>query len=224
VTQAAGRLIGLDLDGTLEDSRDDMVAAARRVRARFELPIRADAELRPWVNGGMQQLYRKCFDDFLAAGDAAAREEIVRVAYEADYLEHVAVHTRLYDGIAAALEQLEQLGRLACVTNKPEHISRRLLERLGVGARFATVIGGDSCPHNKPHPVMLRTAAERCGFDAARGKTIMIGDTSGDLQLARAFGAVAVWCAWGYTDLPGETPDHVAKAPGDLIAIVRGAR
>jgi HAD superfamily hydrolase (TIGR01549 family) len=221
------RLIGLDLDGTLEDSRDDMTASARRVRAQLTLPVRADAELRPYVNGGMEQLYRKCFDDYIGShtSEAGAREETVRVAYEADYLANVAVQTRLYDGIAQALPELAKLGTLACITNKPEHISRRLLAQLGVGDLFATVVGGDSCPQNKPNPIMLREAVQRLGFDVATegSKVFMIGDTAGDIKLARAFGAVSVWCAWGYTDAPGDdAPDHVAKGPGDLLQIVRG--
>ncbi len=50
------RLIGIDLDGTLEDSRADMVAAARKVRSALGLPVRADAQLAPWENAGMDRL------------------------------------------------------------------------------------------------------------------------------------------------------------------------
>src|SRR5688572_15371439 len=107
------RLIGIDLDGTLEDSRGDMTAAARKVRARLGLPARPDTELVRWVNGGMDQLYRANFDDYLAAGDPNARYETVRQAYEAEYLAHVADETRLYAGIASALEQLASLGSIA---------------------------------------------------------------------------------------------------------------
>src|SRR5688500_9803592 len=103
------RLIGIDLDGTLEDSRSDMVAAARKVRAALDLPARADAELAPWVNAGMDRLYCACFDDYLAAGEERQRYASVREAYEAEYLAHVADETRLYAGIAAALEQLARL-------------------------------------------------------------------------------------------------------------------
>jgi phosphoglycolate phosphatase len=218
------RLIALDLDGTLEDSRDDMVAAARRVRAQLGLPAREDALLAPWVNGGMDQLYARCFDDFLA-GDPA-RHEQVRRAYEADYLECVAVTTRLYDGIDSALRELAGLGALACVTNKPERISRRLLDALGVGSLFRAVIGGDTCVRAKPDPVMLATAAERCGIAPGTGeerarRVIMIGDSAADIALARAFGATSVWCAWGYAAWEGDHPaDFVAQAPHDLTQIV----
>jgi len=216
-------LIGIDLDGTLEDSRDDMTAVAERVRARLGLPARDGAELRPHMNAGMDRLYRACFGDYLAGDDPAGSLERVRRAYEADYLEHVAVRTRLYEGIAEALPELAKFGALACVTNKPERISRRLLEALGVARHFTAVIGGDSCPKTKPDPIVLHAAAERCGFSPAWSRAFMIGDTDGDIQLARAFGATAVWCAWGYVTAPTLNPDHEARRPSDLVEIVRGA-
>ena len=218
------RLIALDLDGTLEDSRADMVAAARRVRAQLGLSERADGELLPWVNGGMDQLYAKCFDDYLQGEPRRLTQ--VREAYEADYLANVAVTTRLYGGIEDALRELAGVGVLACVTNKPERISRRLLDALGVGPLFRTVVGGDTCVRAKPDPVMLAAAAERCevaaGTKGERARrVIMIGDSAGDVALARAFGASAVWCGWGYAGTAGsESADFLARAPGELSAIV----
>jgi 2-phosphoglycolate phosphatase len=213
-------LIAIDLDGTIEDSRDDMVAAAVRVRAELGLPRRGDEQLRPFVNGGMESLYRACFDDFLPPGGAERLAEVQR-AYEADYLAHVADRTQLYPDMAAVLVELAALGELACVTNKPEHISRALLAALGVGEHFSTVVGGDSCAHGKPHPIMLQTAADRCCFEWAHGKAIMIGDTNADIQLARSFGAYAVWCSWGYVSAPSDAPDAQARRPSELIDLAR---
>jgi 2-phosphoglycolate phosphatase len=212
-------LIGLDLDGTLEDSRRDMLAVARRVRSHLKLPARPDAALLPWVNKGMDQLYRACFDDYIGTDDERLAD--VRDRYEADYFDHVAVETRLYPGIAQAVEQLSTLGTLACVTNKPERISWRLLEVLGVSKFFTTVIGGDTCPKGKPDPMVLEAAARRCGFEHQRPRTIMIGDTPADLAMGRAFGAAILWCAWGYADQPGdERPDWIAHTPDQLPELV----
>ena len=213
-------LIGVDLDGTIEDSRNDMVAAVQRVRAELQLGARADELVRPHVNGGMDALYRACFDDYRPHSHDSERLSVIRDAYETDYLAHVAVDTQLYPGMRAALEGLARLGTLACVTNKPERISRRLLDELGVGELFATVVGGDSCAQAKPHPIMLQTAALRTGFDPSRGKAFMIGDTNADMQLARAYGAQAVWCAWGYVAAISETPDARASEPAELVRIV----
>lgn len=211
-------LIGVDLDGTIEDSRDDMVAAAQRVRDSFGLDKRADQSLRPHVNGGMDALYRACFEDYQP--DAADRLHVIQEAYDSDYLAHVAVKTQLYTGMGDTLRALATRGFLACVTNKPERISRKLLEQLGVGGEFATVVGGDSCAQAKPHPIMLETAAARCSFDRARGTAFMVGDTNADIQLARSYGAKAIWCAWGYVQRPSEAPDAKAQRPSELVRII----
>lgn len=215
-------LIALDLDGTLEDSRQDMVAAARRVREQLELPPRPDEELRPWVNAGMDRLYRACFGDYLERQPGSEAYARAQAAYEADYLAHIADTTRLYPGIANALSELAMLGKLACVTNKPEAISRRLLQALRVGAHFSAVVGGDTCEHAKPHPVMLETAAREAGFRRLRPTTcFMIGDTAADLRMGQAYGAFRVWCSWGYAQALDEMADAVAREPAELVQIVR---
>jgi phosphoglycolate phosphatase len=212
-------LIALDLDGTLEDSRRDMVGVAQRVRASLKLPTRPDDALLPWVNKGMDQLYRACFDDYVQGVESRVTE--VRIRYEADYFDHVAVETILYPGIAPAIEQLATMGVLACVTNKPERISWRLLEVLGISKHFMAVIGGDTCPKGKPDPMVLEAAARRCGFKKTPARTVMIGDTAADLAMGRAFGATTIWCAWGYVDQPGdERPDLIARTPDQLPELV----
>jgi phosphoglycolate phosphatase len=214
-------LIGLDLDGTLEDSRSDMVAAVRRVRTALNLAPRPDDAIRPWVNRGMDQLYRACFDDYVDGVET--RLAVVRTRYEADYLDNVARDTRLYPGIADSLAQLTDFGRLAVITNKPERISRRLLEALGVDRFVAAIIGGDTCTASKPDPLVFAEAARRCGFHAARDRAVMVGDTTADVTLGRAVGAATIWCAWGYLDHPGEEPDFVATQPSDLPGLVQQA-
>jgi phosphoglycolate phosphatase len=214
-------LIGLDLDGTLEDSRTDMTAAVQRVRAALGLASRSDDAIRPWVNRGMDQLYRTCFDDYINGDDSRLRA--VRERYEADYWANVAHDTRLYPGIADSLAQIAERGRLAVITNKPERISHRLLDVLGVVKHFSAIIGGDTCAKSKPDPIVLSEAAKRCGFVTGRGRAVMIGDTTADVQLGRAFGARTIWCAWGYSTQPGEAPDFVAHQPDQLPGLVATA-
>lgn len=216
-------LIGLDLDGTLEDSRRDMIAAVYRVRARFGLPPRAADTIAPWVNQGMETLYRNCFDDYLRSGETALRLAEVQHAYEADYSDNVAVETRLYPGVGEALTALSALGLLAVITNKPEKISLRLLEALKIDSLFKTVIGGDTCGVIKPNPRMLQSAAQRVGFNPAAGRAFMIGDTAGDIKMGRAFGATTIGAAWGYADSFDETPDFLALSPGELPGLVSSA-
>lgn len=209
-------LIALDLDGTLEDSRDDMVAAVLRVRAKFGLSEQAGETFRPHVNAGMDHLYRNCFADYFAAGGGI---DDVRAAYEADYLAHIADTTRLYPGVDEALVELAALGRLACVTNKPERLSAALLATLGAGRLFSAIIGGDTLPESKPSPTVLAEASRRV---QRTGAAVMIGDSAADIRCGRAFGATTIWCAWGYAADPGaETPHHTARTPRELPGLVR---
>ncbi|MCY1006362.1 HAD-IA family hydrolase [Nannocystis pusilla] len=209
-------LIALDLDGTLEDSRDDMVAAVLRVRSSFGLSEQPGEMWRPHVNAGMDHLYRQCFADYVGAGGTV---DDVRAAYEADYLAHIADTTRLYAGMGDALVELAALGALACVTNKPERLSAALLEALGVGRLFSAVIGGDTLPESKPSPRVLVEASRRVG---RTGAALMIGDSAADVKCGRAFGATTIWCAWGYAADPGaEAPDHRAATPKELPRLVR---
>lgn len=205
--------IGIDLDGTIEDSRADMVAAVHRVRAALELPARSDEDVRPWMSRGMDNLYRNCFDDYTGDADVAAR-------YQADYLEHVVVETKLYDGMREALQALAELAPVVVVTNKPEHISRALLAELDVASFLRDVVGGDTCAQAKPSGVMLEEAARRAGQNE-RATCVMIGDSNGDVKMARSYGAHAIWCAWGYVESIEQKPDARADRPEELASLAR---
>ena len=121
-------VIALDLDGTLEDSRTDMVSSVQRIRARLGLPERSAEGFLDHVNRGMPHLYRHCFAEHLE-GDDGSRLGALETLYTADYAAHIVDTTRLYDGMEAALATLADLGRLALVTNKPEALSDQLLRR-----------------------------------------------------------------------------------------------
>ncbi|MBI1824203.1 MAG: HAD-IA family hydrolase [Nitrospirae bacterium] len=214
-------LIAIDLDGTLEDSRRDMISSVHRVRAGFSLSRRSDDRIAPWVNQGMERLYLNCFDDYLEKGIYPERMNIVRNAYELDYLGQVATETRLYPGISEALSGLSLVGRLVVVTNKPEKISKRLLKELKIDHWISGLVGGDTIGKIKPDPALLQEAARLAGYSSDSGISFMIGDTSGDIQMGRAFGAVTIWCAWGYSKNPGVAPHETATDPEQLKELVQ---
>ena len=163
----------------------------------------------------MPKLYANAFDDHLAACPDGLEE--LRSLYEADYSAHVADTTRLYPGVQDALQELAGLYPLALVTNKPEAISRQLLDALGVGGLFCAVVGGDSFAEAKPSPAMLSGAVERSGCGPCG--VVMVGDSPGDILMARAHGSPSIWCAWGYYDAPGpHAPAATVRHPAELAA------
>ena len=218
-----------DLDGTLEDSRKDMVAAAQAVRRQLNLSERTFDALVPHVNRGMRELYVNCFDDhvMLPAGQLS-EEKVAQV--EALYVEHygqnIAVHTRLYGGIKDVLQQASQMGRIAVITNKPESLSKKLLEALDVLHLVDLVVGGDTCAEAKPSPVPLRHALKQLGGTPETDAVFMVGDSQGDALAGSACGVSTVWCAWGYQSHAPTAPaaQTIALKPLDLLDIFKRSR
>jgi len=209
-------LVAFDLDGTLEDSRVDMVAAVQRVRGVLGLPDRPNDDFRPHVNKGMPHLYRVCFEEFISKTGSTAVEEL-KALYVDDYAAHIADHTVLYPGIREVLDALSNRVTMAVVTNKPEGLSQHLLRTLGVDKFFASIIGGDTCETPKPTAAPLAEAARRSG----ESQVYMVGDSIGDIKCAQAFGAVSVWCAWGYIESTGDyVPDHRIDHPQELLKVL----
>ena len=213
-------LVCFDLDGTLEDSRVDMVSAIQSLRDALGLPTRSFEELVPWVSKGMPALYANAFDDVSDVDIRATLPE----RYAETYASRIADETRLYEGIEdllAALSTLDEV-QLAVVTNKPVALSRLLLERLGVLHHFDAVIGGDTFDFAKPNSGMLQGAVEQSG---STGPCIMIGDSAGDVNMAKAFGAHSIWCAWGYyADLPNVELESTALVPNDVLSIIQSLK
>ena len=138
---------------------------------------------------------------------------------------------RLYTGVEAVLDHLEQRGvQMAVVTQKArsfeiEGIAAGVwteLEELGITARFQVVIGLDDVSNPKPHPEGVQRALEMLGIPSARA--LMVGDTMADIQAARAAGCWSCLATWGVPD--GEdrsrraNPDLVVAAPSELIRLV----
>ncbi len=201
-----------DLDGTLADTSADLIAAANGALAEAG----ADARLDP--AGDRSAAF--------AGGRAMLRMGLARLGPPADEAEvdrlyprllelyglGLAVHTRLYDGVGAALDRLEAAGwRLGICTNKPERLAQLLIEALGLGGRFAVLLGADSLPWRKPDPRHVLETITRAG--GVRERAVLIGDTVTDRDAARAAGVPCVLVGFG-----PEGGAAAALAPAALIA------
>lgn len=182
-----------DLDGTLIDSAPDLAGAANAMRATRGLaPLPVDA-LRPMVGAGARGMVGLAFGVKPGENgfDALRREFLDR--YEAALL----VETAVFDAMHAVLDRLEVAGlRWGIVTNKAERFTRPIVEGLGLAARAAAVVSGDSTPHSKPHPAPLLEAARRAGLDPAH--CAYVGDDPRDMQAGRAAGMATLAAGWGY--------------------------
>jgi phosphoglycolate phosphatase len=180
------RLAVLDLDGTLVDSVDDLHASVSHALATLGLPPRSREEIRSFVGEGARVLVARAI---------APRDELLEpalAAWRAHYAEHCLDQTLAYPGIPAVLAGAGRT--LAVLTNKPGAMARKILDGLGLLARFAAVVGGDEAPR-KPDPTGLRELMVRAGSSPAG--TVLVGDSRHDVETARAAGVEVVAVTWG---------------------------
>lgn len=189
-----------DLDGTLADSVPDLAGALSDLleeegHRRFELD-----EVRLMVGGGVPKLIERALRALDVPGDGAKIETLTDRFLEL-YTPRATRLTRLFPGAFELLEELHGAGvGLGVCTNKPEAVSRRILEELGVAPMLGAVIGGDSLPVKKPDPAPVLAALEQLNCPPERG--LLIGDSGVDAKAARAAGIAIILVTFGYTRTP----------------------
>ncbi len=207
-------IVGFDLDGTLVDTLGDLAAAVNHTLARLDRPPLAEAAVRPMIGRGAKHMLEQ---GLLATGGAPA-DMVERLYPELlrFYDAHIAVRSRPFPGAVAALDRLDALGvRTAVVTNKLEHLARKLLGELGLSDRMAAIVGGDTVGARKPSPAPIRAMIEQCGG----GRAAFVGDSIFDVEAARSAGAVSVAVGFGFLDRPVDAlgADHVVGHFDELV-------
>jgi phosphoglycolate phosphatase len=190
----------LDLDGTLVDSAPDLIGALNTVLVAEgvkALPLEIG---RNYVGQGVRALLER---GFAASGVVlpAERMEALYPLFVTYYEAHIADETRPFRGALAALDRFAGAGwRLAVCSNKLEHLTRSLLDRLELTRRFAAITGGDTYGATKPNakPVLATIAAA----GGAPGRAVMVGDSAADIDGAKAAGIPVVAVDFGYTPVP----------------------
>ena len=193
------RLIVFDCDGTLVDSQHNIVAAMRRAFALNDLPepealavrrtvgLSLDAAMTIlWPAGGFETRLSLVEDYRRAAQEMRARGVL---------------ESPLYDGAAEAIAALDAAGYLLGVaTGKSQLGLRAMLETFDLAGHFVTLQTADDAP-SKPHPGMVERAMAEAG--AAPDETVVVGDTSFDMEMAINAGARAIGVGWGYHEADG---------------------
>ncbi len=208
-----------DMDGTLLDTVADLQVAANDALKRAGLP-EVDAEATRYAAGyGAVGLMEKLSEDALA-DDKAALDKLV-ADFRSSYSEHNTDHTQPYDGIEEMLAELKQRGiRMAIVSNKV-HGDTEALRAHYFDDTISLAIGLNSAMPRKPDPKMLNSALKLLRSDAER--TLYVGDSEPDVQIAKNAGCTSVACTWGFRSrevLEAEDPDYIIDHPSELIAII----
>ena len=189
-----------DLDGTLVDSAPDLLATLDAVLPRHGFRAMRDPGLRNGIGHGARHLIEYALHQQRAEAETTALDRI-----HADFLRHyeanICIETQVYPGTLELLDRFAAVGwGFAVCTNKPEGMSRLLLEKLGVAERFAAICGGDTFAVRKPDPRhLLQTIAEAAG---RHDNALLVGDSRTDLDTARSAGVPFIGVSFGYTPVP----------------------
>jgi phosphoglycolate phosphatase len=216
------RTVVFDLDGTLVDTAPDLISALNFVLDREGLPPVPLKSARTLIGAGVRRLLERGLE---VDGRHASVEDINRLTD--DFIEYYAAHiadaSRPFDGLESALDDLEGKGyRFAVCTNKLEWLSKLLLNRLGMSARFAAICGADTFGVAKPDPAILQQTVARAGGQLSTA--IMVGDAGPDIGVARRAGIPVIGVEFGYTDVPiaDLKPDRLIGHMRELPAAVEG--
>lgn len=207
-----------DLDGTLIDTAPDMIGTLHDLRAELSLPPMALDHLRACVSRGALPL----LDGGLPEWPIDARRAL-RERYLAVYAQRIARASGLFPGMAEVLAlAAHHAVPWAIVTNKPYDLAHALLDQLGLTP--GALLGGDSLPEKKPHPLPLQVAMTTMGRFDQLADAWMIGDDARDIEAGRRAGCRTVACAYGYFD-PTEGPaqwaaDLTVQSAGELAALL----
>ena len=217
------QLVIFDLDGTLIDSRLDLVHsvnAALRHIGRPELPEHVIAS---YVGDGAQILIQR------ALGGELVDEAIVRQGLEfflTYYRAHKLDHTTVYEGIIDALAAIErpvsgQRRKLAVLANKPVIPSRAIIEALRMKKFFLQIYGGNSFATKKPDPEGARKLLEECGISAEHA--VIVGDSHTDVETGHNAGLWTVGVTYGFApeSLADAKPDVIVDHPRELTELFR---
>ena len=204
-----------DLDGTLVDTAPDMVAVLTGLQKdNGDEPLPYEL-VRSHVSNGAAGLIRLAF----AEASDPERERLHR-DYLARYEQALCVGSTLFPGLSELLDRLDEHGRpWGVVTNKPQRMTEPLLEQLGLGARIAATVSGDTLPQRKPDPAPVLLACRM--MDVAPARTIYVGDAERDIAAGRAAGTRTIAAGWGYIT-EGDDPaawgaDMIAAGTEELI-------
>ena len=214
------RLLVFDLDGTLIDSRLDLIHSVNAMLRHIERPELDGDVIASYVGDGAPALIRRALGD-------VDDEGLLREALEyflGYYRLHKLDHTTVYEGIPEVLAKLAEppdraarngapsngvQREMAVLSNKPVNPSRDIVRALGLADFFVRVYGGNSFMTKKPDPLGVLTILQETGF--AADEALMIGDSSIDVLTGRNAGLWTCGVTYGFA------PHLLAEVPPDVL-------
>ena len=227
-----------DLDGTLLDTAEDLVAAANWALTLEGLPPCPIDEVKPYISGGARTILGYWLVKTLEKRPVFKFPTLNVVSHTHEplfdrliehmmghYEAHPARYTQFFNGMVSVLDVLdEQQIPWGIVTNKLARYTQPVIEALQLQQRTHCIISGDTTPHAKPHPMPLLEASQRLGIDPSQ--CVYIGDAARDIEAGQRAGMATLAALYGYIpadeDVTSWGADDALEAPIDLIQWIAG--
>ncbi|MCB0308480.1 MAG: HAD-IA family hydrolase [Bdellovibrionales bacterium] len=211
---SAKELFIFDLDGTLLDTKKDIVLAVNHAVSKCGIPPKSESEIENLIASGTMTLIKDTLDSDKHFDEAFGH-------FSQYYQEHMFDHTAPYKGVENLLENLSHK-TLVVLSNKRERFCKLLLEGLKLIGLFEMVVGGDTVAHKKPHPAPLLHILEN--LNIAPEQAVMIGDSPLDILAAKAARVQSIGLLDGFTSrktmLEQDDADLLIPHLVDLIDLV----
>jgi phosphoglycolate phosphatase len=202
-----------DVDGTLLDSLRDIGESLNTCLELLGLPTHPIDSYRFMVGEGIPKLCQR------AVGDSHPHlvERLAELA-RPHYRTRALRHTRPFPGVPELVDRLHGNGvRLAVLSNKPDALTRRVVQAFWPSNPFSKVVGYRNEEHRKPSPHYLNEICD--ALDVPTDRTWYIGDTPVDVQTALAAGTYAVGVTWGFrtrAELSAAGAHRIIEHPDEL--------
>lgn len=207
----------IDLDGTLTDPQEGIVACIEFALAKLNIEVPESTDLKRYIGPPLQQTFKAlCKDDSLAA-------QGVRF-YRERFTDQGLYENKVYDGIPQCLQLLRDAGStLYVATSKPTVYSLRIVEHFGLTPYFAQVYGSELDGTRADKTDLLAHVLSTEGVPAS--EAVMVGDRRYDIVGATNHGVKSVGVLWGYggeEELSAAGATALCSAPDALFDTVQG--
>lgn len=214
------KAVVFDLDGTLIDSRGDIVAALNHALIATNRRPQTASKIVRLVGNGARAL---CAQAAILPEDDPETDELLQFFLDY-YCAHPLEFTRWSPGALQALDDLAEMDDIVIglCTNKARVTTDAILAGLGIADRFAAVVAGGDLPERKPEPEPLLLASKRLDVDPRT--VVMVGDGVQDIECAKAAGSWSIAVESGFTsteDLLAANPNVAVKDLSPVAGIVQ---
>lgn len=195
-------LLMFDMDGTLVDSSFAIVNTINHVRENLELE-RLD---KSYILENINNPDINSAEFFYGTKEFTEQQSVL---FESYYDKHCLSDLVVYDGIEKLLEDLKGDFTLTVATNANSEYARKMLDYVGIGKYFPTILGYDSVTNPKPHPEMVHKILDK--HNVLNSNAQMIGDSHKDIMAATNAGVDSVLVNWGFSDHEKDAIETVAQ-------------